>query len=47
MAEIHKAREIIYEKTKGMTAREKLTWIHRETETAKKKYNLQLSEANR
>jgi len=36
MVEIHRIREGIYEETKGMTAKEKLEWTHKEAEKAKK-----------
>lgn len=45
MAEIHEVREMIYKETKGMNSEEKSEWIHKEAETAKRKYNLQLPKA--
>ena len=47
MAEIHRVREMIYEETKGMTAKEKAEWVHKEVEKAKKNYNLSLPKAER
>ncbi|MFH1825156.1 MAG: hypothetical protein ABH873_08050 [Candidatus Firestonebacteria bacterium] len=44
MAEIHEIRKNIYEETKNMTAREKLEWVHKESEKAKNKYGIRLSE---
>ena len=47
MAEIHRAREIIYKETRGMNAKEKSEWIHKEAEKVKKDYQLRLSKAER
>ncbi len=47
MTEIHKIRERIYEETKGMIAKEKSEWVHKEAEKVKQKYDLQLPNADK
>ena len=47
MAEIHEVREKIYEETKNMTAKEKLEWVHKESEKTKKKYGLKLPKTDK
>lgn len=42
MREIHKIREQMHEEMKGMTASEKIAYIHRCAEEAKKKYGIKL-----
>ncbi|MFH0775424.1 MAG: hypothetical protein V2A53_08070 [bacterium] len=42
MAEVHEIRKSIYKETKDMTVREKVEWIHKESEKTKKKYKLGL-----
>ncbi|MFH1824221.1 MAG: hypothetical protein ABH873_03230 [Candidatus Firestonebacteria bacterium] len=45
MREIHEIRERMYEETKNMTVKEKVAYIHKAAEEAKKKYNLNLKKA--
>jgi len=40
MREIHNIREKMYKEMKGMTTRERVEYIHKAAEEAKKKYGL-------
>lgn len=46
MREIHKIREQMHEEMKGMTAKEKVAYIHKCAEEAEKKYGLKLRKAS-
>ncbi len=45
MREIHEIRERMYGEMKGMTNKEKIEYIHKAAEEAKKKYGLKFKKA--
>lgn len=45
MREIHEIREKMQEEMKGMTTKERVEYIHRAAEEAKKKYGLKFKKA--